>query len=173
MNPTEIETQDPYQRFSAEAERRWKIGVAEYRGGDASRPFNGDPFREFQEEILDASNYVREMVKAGSIGSDEERYLQERLVEFWVWADDRVDRSLPPRDAAVEVEVLHSMTEAEEVIESLRTRVDALHDGVLDIMNFVSHRPDCGVSGGTFCDCGLGSAVDRILVAEAFGRGEA
>ena len=80
-----MDCQDPFAAFEEAAIAKHQAGVAEYRNGDHSMPFQGDLRTEFEEERLDGFNYLREMLLTGIIRDDEFRYAAESLAEFWVW----------------------------------------------------------------------------------------
>ena len=80
-----MDCQDPFDAFQEAATAKHRAGVAEYRYGDYSAPFQGDLRAEFEEEMLDGFNYLREMLLTGIIRDDEFRYAANSLAEFWVW----------------------------------------------------------------------------------------
>ena len=55
------------EEFDRLADERWERGVREIRGGDSSKPFDGDPVAEGEEECLDARNYAREGARQGRL----------------------------------------------------------------------------------------------------------
>lgn len=55
-----MEPQD-WSLFDDRCAARFQAGVEEYRGGDPTRPFSGNPFSCAMEELEDARNYVEEM----------------------------------------------------------------------------------------------------------------
>jgi hypothetical protein len=48
-----------FDQFIALATERWQAGVDEYRDGDESRPFDGDPLQEAMEEAADLYAYSK------------------------------------------------------------------------------------------------------------------
>lgn len=44
---------------------KWRWGVQEYRGGDESKPFDGDKLTELHSEGLDALNYLQLLMDEG------------------------------------------------------------------------------------------------------------
>lgn len=54
--------------FDRLADERWDRGVREIRGGDARKPFDGDPVAEGMEEALDLRNYANEAERQGLLG---------------------------------------------------------------------------------------------------------
>ncbi|MGH0031504.1 MAG: hypothetical protein ACQGVC_17060 [Myxococcota bacterium] len=50
-----------FDAFEAMADSQWEDGIDQYRGGDPSRPFDGDAAAEGISEGLDARNYARQL----------------------------------------------------------------------------------------------------------------
>jgi hypothetical protein len=53
-----------------ERKRRWLKGIQEYRGGDASAPFNGQGLRaldHFLQEHMDGKNYLDQAARNGEL----------------------------------------------------------------------------------------------------------
>ena len=57
----------PIETFIERSKVRWQKGVDEYRGGDASAPFTGDPLDEAQDECCDIYAYAKQAVEDGLI----------------------------------------------------------------------------------------------------------
>lgn len=76
-------------KFVDAARRKFIKGVEEHRGGDFSQPFRGNLWTEFQDEMLDAHNYVAELRQGGHIDRDEYLHISKALTEFWSWAENR------------------------------------------------------------------------------------
>jgi hypothetical protein len=61
----------PFDEFIQLATERWQKGVDEYRGGDESIPFSGDPLLEGQEECADLYAYSKEALSQGLCSETE------------------------------------------------------------------------------------------------------
>jgi hypothetical protein len=66
---------------------RRRAGIVEYRGGDASAPFVGDPIAEALEEAADFVIYVQEAALQGKLHPDDamsiELHMRRALTTLW------------------------------------------------------------------------------------------
>jgi hypothetical protein len=61
----------PFDQFIELARARWSAGVTEYRGGDESKPFDGDPVQEGLEEAADMYAYSKVANEQGLMSDTE------------------------------------------------------------------------------------------------------
>jgi hypothetical protein len=73
--------------FDRLCRERRLAGIAEYRGGDPSRPFVGDPIQELHEELADATIYLQEAALQGRIRPDDaisvDMHIRRALTTLW------------------------------------------------------------------------------------------
>ena len=53
--------------FVRRSNERYRAGVEEFRGGDTSKPFDGDPVAEGIDECCDLRNYTLEGLRSGRL----------------------------------------------------------------------------------------------------------
>ena len=80
-----MDMQDPRAAFIEAAERKEKSGVLEHRGGDATLPFHGNLFDEYEDEQLDSFNYLVRMHATKVIGDEEFKKAFEMHLDCWLW----------------------------------------------------------------------------------------
>lgn len=85
-----MDLQDPMQAFKEAAEAKERRGVLEHRGGDASLPFNGNLFDEYEDEQLDSFNFLVRLHTDGTIADDEFRHGAEQHMNSWFWMNRNV-----------------------------------------------------------------------------------
>ena len=71
--------------------QRQLMGIRQYRGGDASRPFSGDPCEEVKQEVADAFNYLKE----AEAQHGANLVIFREMMETVYYAMERVQRSYP------------------------------------------------------------------------------
>lgn len=81
-----MDLRDPIFVFREEAERKFWQGVDEHRGGDATRPFNGDLLSEFENECLDQYNYAVELTAEGVFTNEVLREVEKHAFNLWFLA---------------------------------------------------------------------------------------
>jgi hypothetical protein len=72
-----------FDEFIEEARVRWAKGVKEYRNGDETAPFSGDPLEEASEEALDLYCYIREGIDQSLISEIESEQLMAHAFDAY------------------------------------------------------------------------------------------
>jgi hypothetical protein len=87
-----VNMQDPKTAFIEAAATKEQHGVLEHRGGDASLPFSGNIYDEYEDEQLDSFNYLVRMHTTKIISDEEFKKAFELHLDCWFWMNRNVRR---------------------------------------------------------------------------------
>lgn len=92
MSADAVTITDPMLQFADACDRKHAAGVAKYRGGDFSKPFNNadeDAVTRYCNEQTDSANYLLQDLNEGLISQEEYEYGFRRHFEMWWWRRER------------------------------------------------------------------------------------